>query len=219
MGVALNVPPAIAVNHLKSTPKNMASDMKGAIVGTEGSGDRSLSSQNASHKELKGLDDSELPDYQDPEVKKIIRKVDWRLPPILAVLYLFSFLDRSNSKPSPGAIRPRRDTVLTSLNSRKRQDRRYDEDIEDVRARLQRRPDRLLLPIRLLHDSVEHGAQEGPACVVDGVPHDHVGNVHDVPWLGTDQRTIDRSSLPSGNVRSWILPRCSLSLHAMVLPL
>lgn len=49
------------------------------------------------HEEHRGLDDSDLPDYHDKEVKRILRKVDWRLPPVLAVLYLLSFLDRSNS--------------------------------------------------------------------------------------------------------------------------
>ncbi|CAK4032887.1 retrograde regulation 2 [Lecanosticta acicola] len=44
----------------------------------------------------KGLNDASLPDYQDAEVKKIIRKVDWRLPPVLCLLYLVSYLDRSN---------------------------------------------------------------------------------------------------------------------------
>ena len=97
--VVIGMPPAVAVNLLESYPKNMSMDDKVAIVGKEESIDRSLSS-HAAHDEHKGLDDSELPDYQDPEVKKIMRKVDWRLPPVLAVLYLFSFLDRSNSKPS-----------------------------------------------------------------------------------------------------------------------
>ena len=50
------------------------------------------------YQESKGLDDSDLPDYNDKEVKRILRKVDWRLPPVLAVLYLLSFLDRSNSQ-------------------------------------------------------------------------------------------------------------------------
>ncbi|KXT16700.1 hypothetical protein AC579_5227 [Pseudocercospora musae] len=93
--VYVGMPPAVAVNLLKSCPKNMSVDDKAAIVGKEESIDRSLSS-HAGHDEHKGLDDSELPDYQDPEVKKIMRKVDLRLPPVLAVLYLFSFLDRSN---------------------------------------------------------------------------------------------------------------------------
>ena len=33
--------------------------------------------------------------------KKLLRKLDWHLVPGLAVLFLLSFLDRSNSDPSP----------------------------------------------------------------------------------------------------------------------
>ena len=43
-----------------------------------------------------GLDETNRPKYDDPEMKRILRKVDWRLPPLLAVLYLLSFLDRSS---------------------------------------------------------------------------------------------------------------------------
>ncbi|KAF2159993.1 hypothetical protein M409DRAFT_70716 [Zasmidium cellare ATCC 36951] len=43
-----------------------------------------------------GLDEKNTPDYRDPEVKRICRKIDWHLPPVLALLYLLSFLDRTN---------------------------------------------------------------------------------------------------------------------------
>lgn len=46
-----------------------------------------------------GLDEKNTPDYRNPEVKRICRKIDWRLPPVLALLYLLSFLDRTNSMP------------------------------------------------------------------------------------------------------------------------
>lgn len=45
-----------------------------------------------------GLDEKNTPDYHDPEVKRICRKIDWHLPPVLALLYLLSFLDRTNSE-------------------------------------------------------------------------------------------------------------------------
>ena len=35
-------------------------------------------------------------DYTEAEEKRLIRKIDWLLLPILTVLYLLSFLDRSN---------------------------------------------------------------------------------------------------------------------------
>lgn len=51
-----------------------------------------------------GLDESNRPEYHDRETNKILRKVDWRLPPVLAVLYLLSFLDRSNSRWPPQTV-------------------------------------------------------------------------------------------------------------------
>lgn len=46
--------------------------------------------------EDKGLDSNHLPRYDDAETKKILRKVDYRLLPVLALLYLLSYLDRGN---------------------------------------------------------------------------------------------------------------------------
>lgn len=44
----------------------------------------------------------QLETYQPPfttqEQKKILRKVDWRLVPLLSFLYLVSFIDRGNCK-------------------------------------------------------------------------------------------------------------------------
>ena len=37
-------------------------------------------------------------EYDKVETRRIIRKIDFRLIPILVVLYLFSFLDRGNSE-------------------------------------------------------------------------------------------------------------------------
>ena len=36
--------------------------------------------------------------YDATEVKKILRKIDWRVLPMLTLLYILSFIDRSNSK-------------------------------------------------------------------------------------------------------------------------
>ncbi|EME43912.1 hypothetical protein DOTSEDRAFT_71651 [Dothistroma septosporum NZE10] len=40
--------------------------------------------------------DADLPDYNDKETTKILRKVDYRLVPMLTLLYLLAFLDRGN---------------------------------------------------------------------------------------------------------------------------
>lgn len=43
-----------------------------------------------------GLDETDLPNYHDAETTRILRKVDYRLVPMLTVLYLLAFLDRGN---------------------------------------------------------------------------------------------------------------------------
>ena len=37
-----------------------------------------------------------MPEYHSKETTRILRKVDYRLVPLLTTLYVFSFLDRSN---------------------------------------------------------------------------------------------------------------------------
>jgi hypothetical protein len=46
-------------------------------------------------------DPSDEPIYNEEETKQILRKVDWRLLPMLTLLFILSFLDRSNSKNIP----------------------------------------------------------------------------------------------------------------------
>lgn len=42
-------------------------------------------------------DDAEfLAHFTDAQRKKVLRKVDWRLVPMLLILYLISFIDRAN---------------------------------------------------------------------------------------------------------------------------
>lgn len=37
-----------------------------------------------------------LANFTDAQRKKVLRKVDWRLVPMLLILYLISFIDRAN---------------------------------------------------------------------------------------------------------------------------
>jgi len=57
-----------------------------------------VSLEKAIDAEHGGLDETDLPNYHDAETTKILRKVDYRLVPMLTVLYLLAFLDRGNSK-------------------------------------------------------------------------------------------------------------------------
>ena len=63
--------------------------------------ERKLTSDTSAAVELekKGISVSEeLPIYDEAETRRILRKVDYRIVPALAVMYLISFIDRSNSK-------------------------------------------------------------------------------------------------------------------------
>lgn len=39
---------------------------------------------------------NDLPTYDDVETARVLRKVDWRLLPVLTLLYVLSFLDKGN---------------------------------------------------------------------------------------------------------------------------
>lgn len=43
-----------------------------------------------------GLNEAHLPIYNDERTKRVLRKVDWRLLPVLTLLYVLSYLDRGN---------------------------------------------------------------------------------------------------------------------------
>lgn len=47
-------------------------------------------------KPAAGLDASNLPNYDDAETKRVLRKVDYRLVPMLMLLYLICFVDKGN---------------------------------------------------------------------------------------------------------------------------
>jgi hypothetical protein len=48
------------------------------------------------HDSHAGVNAEHMPDYKSKEVRRILRKVDFRLIPLLTTLYVMSFLDRSN---------------------------------------------------------------------------------------------------------------------------
>jgi hypothetical protein len=43
-----------------------------------------------------GLNEANLPTYHDKKTVHVLRKIDWRLLPMLTLLYILSFLDRGN---------------------------------------------------------------------------------------------------------------------------
>jgi hypothetical protein len=60
--------------------------------------------EKGTHTDLMTLDkpgvnpDSLIIELSEKEQKRILRKVDWRLIPLLTFLYLVAFIDRSNSE-------------------------------------------------------------------------------------------------------------------------
>lgn len=49
-----------------------------------------------SYGPARGLDSLNQPLYNDKEATRVLRKVDWRLVPVLTVLYTVSFLDKGS---------------------------------------------------------------------------------------------------------------------------
>ena len=40
----------------------------------------------------------DIPQYDKAQTAKVLRKIDYRLVPLLTIIYIISFIDRSNSK-------------------------------------------------------------------------------------------------------------------------
>lgn len=53
--------------------------------------------EKTSHSSNSGRLEAQNVDYDDAEAARVLRKVDMRLVPMLALLYLVAFIDRSNS--------------------------------------------------------------------------------------------------------------------------
>lgn len=58
-------------------------------------GGTEIKSLTTEHRE-RAIDESNQPRYDDKETDKLLRRVDYRLMPVLTFLYLVSFLDRGN---------------------------------------------------------------------------------------------------------------------------
>lgn len=85
---------------LKVSPRTVVEmanfDDKKDVSTIEYVSDSSERVEKAVPEEHGGLDETNLPDYHDKEVTRILRKVDYRLVPMLTLLYLLAFLDRGN---------------------------------------------------------------------------------------------------------------------------
>lgn len=52
--------------------------------------------EHAHDSAMTAQDANFLANFTDAQRKKVLRKVDWRLVPMLLILYLISFIDRAN---------------------------------------------------------------------------------------------------------------------------
>ncbi|KAJ4168749.1 hypothetical protein NW754_010677 [Fusarium falciforme] len=75
--------------------KQLVTDSQGAVH-LEHSGNGSSPEHDAFSEKHGELEASNIPRYDDAQVKKLRAKVDRRLLPLLTVLYVLSFMDRSN---------------------------------------------------------------------------------------------------------------------------
>jgi hypothetical protein len=84
--------------------------------------------------------------------KKLLRKLDLRLLPAVSILYLLSFLDRSNGMNLPDILR----SPIINFNSRKRSYRGVDDRPEDDRQSISHWSDALLPGLRSVRTPVQY---------------------------------------------------------------
>lgn len=155
-----------------------ADDIKNEVVGekrTENIGEKTSSSD--AECDVAVID----PEFDEKEGRKVLSKVDYRLVPLLALLYLISFIDRSNSRLTrlPDYASRISVSVLTKLYSWKCKDCRPDYRPEHARPSIQHR---CHLVLRSLHSSrspLEHRTQDDEAQPLDRHSHVFLGPCHD----------------------------------------
>lgn len=107
------------------------------------------------HKNFETVAVAELPDFEQSEVKRILRKIDLRLLPVLTALYLMSFLDRSNSQYLTTCSLQHKRAEMSVL-SRKCQRRRSFQRSRPLLEAVQLMSDHLLLSLRPLRSPLQH---------------------------------------------------------------
>lgn len=88
-----------------------------------------------------------LANFTDAQRKTVLRKVDWRLVPMLLVLYLISFIDRANIGMSRSMVLCPTQLLTHTGMSRKRKDRRPSPQPEHVWNAVQHCPRHILYSI------------------------------------------------------------------------
>lgn len=124
--------------------------------------------------------------------KKLLRKLDLRLLPAVSILYLLSFLDRSNGMsfrslpaphPNPSSPDPTTTIPIHSLitrYSRKRPHRRPNNRPPHDRQPIPHRPNAVLHRLRALRDSMQHHLEANESEILAPDADGRVGRCGDV---------------------------------------
>lgn len=113
--------------------------------------------------------------YDEKETKRILRKIDIRILPVLTLLYLMAFLDRGNS--TLGITCTTQElTFCASWKCKSRWDERH---FEIDRSPIQSLFDNLLLPIFIVRSTKQHHAQTTQTCCLATNHRPVLGNSND----------------------------------------
>jgi hypothetical protein len=107
--------------------------------------------------------------------KQLLRRLDLRLLPAVSILYLLSFLDRSNGTP---CLHPH--LISTNSHSRKRTHRRPYNRFKDDRKPVSHWTDTVLHRLRLIRITVQHHPQADDPQVLAPYADDCVGHCRHV---------------------------------------
>jgi hypothetical protein len=121
-------------------------------------------------------------ELDEAEANRVLRKVDYRLVPILALLYLVAFIDRSNSMSL--SFSPRATMSLLTCCSWKRQYRWTVERLEHARSAIQHGGHAVLRTIHTARSAVEHYLEDDEAKPLDVDPDACVGYRYDIDGVG-----------------------------------
>ena len=127
------------------------------------------------------LIDTSIPQYDKAQTAKVLRKIDYRLVPLLTIIYIISFIDRSNSKSS--SVAPSKSCLM--CYSWKRKSGRTSKRPLPGRLEVEHGLDFVFHNICLARSSVQHNPEDGSTVYLH--TWDHVCLGHGYDTYGTCQ--------------------------------
>jgi hypothetical protein len=138
--------------------------------------------------------------------KSLLRKLDARLLPAVSILYLLSFLDRSNGTL---ALRSTQNSAMLMRNSRKRSHRRPHNRPPHDRQPIPHRPNALFRRLRPLRTPLQHRAQAHESEVLAAHADDRVGRCSHIDGCDAELGWVFRCAIL---VRSSLLQNMNVEL-------